>query len=121
LGARVLIGRMEGHNWFVSNARMQKDGNEMRKCGRMVSHGHCVAIGGGGYALFFAAAPPHTGGGVAAGPTQGSKYEQLWIGTYMPFVSLGLAQPFPISILTFDPDDWVNDGPGMVIIVPVGV
>lgn len=98
---------------------------EMRKRGRTGSHGAGVTIGrgggGGGYPLFFETVPPHAGGGVAFGPTQGSKYEQLWTGTYMPLVSLGLAQPFPMSIFTFDPPDWVNVGPGMVMTVPVGV
>ena len=112
---------MEGHGGVISNAGMQRDGDGNEKRGLTPSHGRAVGIGGGGYPLFFAPAPPHTGGGVAAGPTQGSKYEQLWIWTYMPLVSLGLTQPFPASIFTFDPDDWVNVGPGMVMTVPVGV
>ena len=113
--------RMNGHDGVVSDARMlrDEDGNEER--GRTASHGPGVTFGGGGYPLFFAIAPPHTGGGVAFGPIQGSKYEQLWIGTYIPLVSLGLAQPLPTSIFTFDPPDWVNVGPGMVMTVPVGV
>jgi len=113
--------RMEGHDRIVSNARMQKDGDGSEERGRTTYHGCGVIIGGGGYDLFFAAAPPHTGGGAALGPTQGSRYVQLWIWTYMPLVSLGLTQPFPASIFTFDPEDWVNVGPGMVMSVPVGV
>ena len=92
------------------------------KGGQAVLPGGGVTSGrGGGYALFFVDPPPQTGGTVAVGPIQGSKDEQLWIGTYIPLVSLGLAQPFPTSILTFDPEDGVNVGPGNVMIVPVGV
>ena len=80
-----------------------------------------MIIGGGGYPLFFADPLPQTGGRVAVGPTQGSKYVQLWIWTNIPLVSLGLAQPLPTSILTLDPEDGVNVGPGNVMIVPVGV
>jgi len=87
----------------------------------MAFHGQWVIIGRGGYALFLVDPLPQTGGTVAAGPTQGSGYVQLWIWTYIPLVSLGLTQPLPTSILTFDPEDEVNVGPGNVMIVPVGV
>ena len=94
---------------------------EIRKGYQTSFHGRWVIIGGGGYALFFFADPLlQTAGGVALGPTQGSKYVQPWIGTYMPLVSLGLFQPFP-TLIASDPEDWVNVGPGKLTIVPVGV
>jgi len=98
------------------------EGNIDEKGSRAALHGRGVTLGRSGeYALFFADSPPQTGGRVAVGPTQGSRYEQLWIGTYIPIVSLGLTQPFPTSIFMFDPEDGVNVGPGSVMIVPVGV
>jgi len=78
-------------------------------------------LGGGGYDLFVDPVLLQTGGTVAVGPHQGSGYEQPDILTYIFCVSSELNQPFPASILLFDPELGVNVGPGNVTIAPVGV
>jgi len=69
----------------------------------------------GGSALRAAPAPQAAGGAVP-GSTQGSRYVQEGMGTFMRVVSDGFAQPFPA--LTDFP---VNVGTGNVGMVPVGV
>lgn len=76
-----------------------------------------MIAGGTGASRF--AALLHSGDGGSALPTQGSRYEQVGIGTAMPLLSAVFAQPLPAS--TVAPDDFVNVGAGRVGMGPVWV
>lgn len=59
------------------------------------------------------------GDGGAALPTQGSRYEQVGIGTARPVLSAAFCHPSPA--LTVPPEDLVNVGAGRVGMGPVWV